>query len=313
MWCSVNPGIREPELDLLPDAAKQDAPVSAAARRIVVVGGGVAGAEAAYRAAERGSEVVLLERTERLGGRAELAGRRPGRERWALYLDWLAEQLQTTGVDVRLNVEATVDDVLALRPDVVVLATGSVPRWPAWAVNAPTPVMDADDVVANTPQGPGKTVMLVDDEGGFVAATAAEALASAGWSVRIATSFTSVAADVDPTQIWWVRRRLKQAGIEFVESVIPEHDGSAWSLIDLESDEARPAGQVDLVVFAGPRRSLDELSDGLSAAQPNLEVVRIGDALAPRKLLDAVAEGARAGAARPKLDLPAEPASLSAG
>jgi 2,4-dienoyl-CoA reductase-like NADH-dependent reductase (Old Yellow Enzyme family) len=315
MWCSVNPGIREPELDLPPEAPKQDTPVSAAARRMVVIGGGVAGAEAAYRAAERGSEVVLLERTERLGGRAELAGRRPGRERWALYLDWLAERLQTTGVDVRLNVEATVDDVLALRPHVVVLATGSVPRWPAWAVNAPTPVIDADDVVANTPQpeGPGKTVMLVDDEGGFVAATAAEALASAGWSVRIATSFMSVADDVDPTQVWWVRRRLKQAGIEFVESVIPEHDGSAWSLIDLESDETRPAGQVDLVVFAGPRRSLDGLSEGLTAAQPDLEVVRIGDALAPRKLLDAAAEGARAGAARPKLDLPAEPASLSAG
>jgi hypothetical protein len=204
--------------------------------------------------------------------------------------------------------------VLALRPDLVVLATGSVPRWPAWAANAPTPVIDADDAVADTPQpeGPGRTVQLVDDEGGFVAATAAEALASAGWSVRIATTFTSVAAYVDPTQIWWVRRRLKQAGVEFLDSVIPEHDGSAWSLIDLESDETRPAGQVDLVVFAGPRRSLNELSDGLTASQPDLEVVRIGDALAPRTLLDAAAEGARAAAAWPKLDLPAEPASLSA-
>ena len=314
MWCSVNPGVREPELDLPPEAAKQDGP-GAAARRIVVIGGGVAGAEAAYRAAERGSEVVLLERTPRLGGRTELAGRRPGRERWALYLDWLAEQLKSTGVDVRFGIEATVDDVLALRPDVVVLATGSVPRWPAWAGNAPTPVIDADDAVASPPEpeGPGQTVLLVDEEGGFVTATAAEALAAAGWSVRIATSFPSVAVEVDATQIWWVRRRLKQAGVEFVDSVIPEHDGSAWSLIDLESDEMRPAGQVDLVVYAGPRRSLDDLSDGLTAAQPNLEVVKIGDALAPRKLLDAAAEGARAGAPWPKLDLQAEPPSLSAG
>jgi dimethylglycine catabolism A len=312
MWCSVNPGVREPELDQLPEASKQEGPT----RRIVVIGGGVAGAEAAYRAAERGSEVVLLERSEGLGGRAELAGRRPGRERWALYLDWLAEQLKSTGVDVRLGGEAALDDVLALRPDVVVLATGSGPRWPAWAANAPTPMIDADEVVANTPQpeGPGKTVMLVDEEGGFVAATAAEALASAGWSVRIATSFTSVAAYVDPTQIWWVRRRLKQAGAEFITSVTPEHDGSAWSLIDLESEETLPAGQVDLVVYAGPRRSVDELSDGLTAAQPNLRVVRAGDALAPRTLLDAVAEGARAGAAWPKPVRQAEePASLSAG
>jgi hypothetical protein len=79
--------------------------------------------------------------------------------------------------------------------------------------------------------------------------------------------------------------------------VTPEHDGSAWSLTDLESDQTRPAGQVDLVVLAGPRRSLDELSHGLTAAQPGLEVVKIGDALAPRSLLDAAAEGARAAAA----------------
>jgi hypothetical protein len=296
MWCSVNPGVREPELDLLPGAFEQDGGSIAPARRIVVIGGGVAGIEAAYRAAERGSDVVLLERTEHLGGRAALAARRPGRERWALYLDWLEERLKTTGVDVRLSVEPTVADVLALRPHAVVLATGSVPRWPAWAANAPTPVLDADDVIAGPPrpEGPDKTAMLVDDEGGFVAATAAEALASAGWSLRIATSFTSVAASVDPTQVWWVRRRLKRAGIEFVDSVTPEHDGRAWSLTDLESDETRAAGHVDLVVLAGPRRSLDELSDGLTAAQPDIEVVRIGDALAPRNLLDAAAEGARA-------------------
>jgi hypothetical protein len=108
-----------------------------------------------------------------------------------------------------------------------------------------------------------------------------------------------------------VRRRLKQAGMEFVESVILEHDGSAWSLIDLESDEARPAGQVDLVVYAGPRRSLDELSDGLTAA-PDLEVVRVGDAPAPRTLLDAVAEGARAGAASVKPERPGRSPLLSA-
>ena len=312
MRCAVNPGVREPELELPSEPSKQDGP----ARRIVVIGGGVAGAEAAHRAAEQGSDVVLLERTERLGGRAELAGRRSRRERWALYLDWLDERLKTTGVDVRLGAEATVDDVLALSPDVVVIATGSAPRFPAWAANAPTPVIDADDVVANPPQpeGPGKTVVLVDEEGGFVAATAAEALASAGWSVRIATSFTWVAADIDPTQVWWVRRRLKKAGIAFVESATVEHDGSTWSLIDLESDETRPAGQVDLVVYAGPRRALDELSDQLTAAQPDLEVVRIGDALAPRTLLDAVAEGARAGAESAKPDRPAEePASVSAG
>jgi hypothetical protein len=100
----------------------------------------------------------------------------------------------------------------------------------------------------------------------------------------------------------WVARFRSPDGRAVVQlvtrdSVTPEHDGRTWSLIDLESDETRPAGHVELVVLAGPRRSLDELGDGLTAAQPDVEVVRISDALAPRNLLDAAAEGARA--ARP--------------
>ena len=303
MWCSVNPGIREPEVDL---GTGVELPVH---RRVVVVGGGVAGAEAAFRAAERGSSVVLFEQGDRIGGRAELAGRRPGRERWGLYLDWLVERLERTGVDVRLRTAPTVDDVLALEPDSVVIASGSAPRWPSWVAGAPSTVVDADSVVARTPQPaePGAVALVVDDEGGFVAPTAAEALAAAGWTVRIATSLTSVAAEVDPTQVWFVRRRLKLAGVELVDSVGPDHDGTSWSLVDLESDLRRPAGRVDLVALAGVRRSADTLSAGLAAAAPDLEIVKVGDALAPRNLLDAAAEGARAGAAWLKPEVSASP------
>ena len=310
MWCSVNPGIREPEVD--PGAAGQPAPYG----RVVVVGAGVAGAEAAFRAAERGSAVVLFERGDRIGGRAELAGRRPGRERWGLYLDWLVARLATTGVDVRLRTAPTVDDVLGLEPDQVVLASGSVPRWPSWVAGAPTPVVDADGVVAQTPtpETPGAVALVVDDEGGFVAPTAAEALAAAGWTVRIATSLTSVAAEVDPTQVWFVRRRLKLADVELLDSVAPAHDGTAWTLVDLESDERRPAGRVDLVALAGVRRSADVLGGALAAAAPHLDVVKVGDALAPRNLLDAAAEGARAGAAWLKPEVSAlAPAVVGAG
>ena len=310
MWCSVNPGIREPEVDL---GAGAELPVH---RRVVVVGGGVAGAEAAFRAAERGTSVVLFEQGDRIGGRAELAGRRPGRERWGLYLDWLVERLERTGVDVRLHTAPTVDDVLALAPDSVVIASGSAPRWPSWVPGAPSTVVDADSVVARTPQPekPGAVALVVDDEGGFVAPTAAEALAAAGWTVRLATSLSSVAIEVDPTQVWFVRRRLKLAGVELLDSVAPEHDGSSWTLVDLESDLRRPAGRVDLVALAGVRRSADALSGRLAAAAPDLEIVKVGDALAPRHLLDAAAEGARAGAAWLKPEVSAQaPAMVGAG
>lgn len=290
MWCSINPAIRDPEVD--------DLSPSDGAGHVVVIGGGVAGAEAAHRAAQRGARVTLFERTRHIGGRARIAAQRRGRERWQLYLGWLSEQLTSSGVDVRLGVEASVDDVLALRPDVVIASPGSTIRVPPWAATVPTPVVDADDVVA-APPAPltsEASALIADDEGGFVAPTAAEALVAAGWTVRIATTLPSVASFVDPTQIWWVRRRLKKAGVELIDSVVPEHDGSGWSLVDLESEDRRPAGPVDLVVVAGPRRARSGLATQLGVADPRLRVVSVGDALAPRTLLDAVAEGARIGA-----------------
>jgi dimethylglycine catabolism A len=105
-----------------------------------------------------------------------------------------------------------------------------------------------------------------------------------------------VAGFVDATQIWWVRRRLKKAGVALTDSVVAQHDGSSWTLVDLESEERRPAGRVDLVVVAGPRRARNGIAEQLAQARPGLRVVSVGDALAPRTLLDAVAEGARIGA-----------------
>ena len=81
MWCSVNPAIREPDLETSPPLEPRGS------RRVVVIGGGVAGAEAAYRAAESGNLVTLYEAAGQIGGRARIAGSRRGRERWDLYLD----------------------------------------------------------------------------------------------------------------------------------------------------------------------------------------------------------------------------------
>lgn len=321
MWCSVNPSIREPELGTSapvlvagPALVERAEPVEQARRRrVVVVGGGVAGAEAAYRAAAAGDNVVLLERSNQVGGRARIAGSRRGRERWGLYLSWLVDQLDTTGVDVRLDTHPSVDDVLDLEPDAVVLATGSVLRTPPWADGQA--YLDADAVAAQAPAPPaaGAVALVVDDEGGFVAPTAAEALVGAGWKVRLATSLPAVAIRVDPTQVWFVRRRLKLAGVDLVSQVSLRHGPDGWLFVDVESDLQTPVGPVDLLVVAGARRSRAPLGTELHARRPELLVTRIGDALAPRSLLDAVAEGARAGLTLREHPVEMVPASASAG
>ena len=293
MECSINPAIRNPELgDSAEVGTTADGGVG---EHVVVVGGGVAGAEAARRAARRGHRVTLLEEQPRLGGRARTAGLRRGRQRWGLYLDWLEAELRDLGVDIRLGVPATADIVTALAPDSVVLATGSRPRRTSWHDND-VAVADADEVIVAppVPHGAG-AVTIVDPEGGFTAPTAAEALVGAGWTVRIISDLPYVAAKVDPTQVWFVRRRLKKAGVELQGEVELIRDPEGWGLLDLESDDRRAIAAPDLIVVAGARTARDDLYRTLVEALPRTPVHRVGDALAPRTLRDAVAEGAAAG------------------
>ena len=95
-----------------------------------MVGGGPAGLEAARIAALRGHEVILYERTAALGGQVLVAARAPLRPGYGESITWLVRQLRKTTATVRLGTEATVERVLADRPDAVIVATGAVPRRP---------------------------------------------------------------------------------------------------------------------------------------------------------------------------------------
>jgi 2,4-dienoyl-CoA reductase-like NADH-dependent reductase (Old Yellow Enzyme family) len=289
MWCSVNPGIREPALAELAPAATPG--------RVVVVGGGVAGLEAARGAALRGHRVVLFERRSQLGGRARLAGARRGRERWARYIDWLRDEAGAAGAELRSGVSATAEGVLAEAPDAVILATGSELR-PAAALPGPVPAIDVDVLLEDgVPEAGSRSALVLDDEGGFLAPTAAERLVAEGFGVEIATTHPGVGAGIDPTQQPFVFRRLALAGVAMtphLSGVSSDADGVTLRNIYTERDERREG--VGLVVMAGYRRAVVGLRDELAALEPSLRLVVAGDAVAPRTLLDAVAEGARAGA-----------------
>jgi hypothetical protein len=160
------------------------------------------------------------------------------------------------------------------------------------------PAIDVDVLLeSGVPQVQAQSALVLDDEGGFLAPTAAERLAAEGFTVEIATTHPAVGAEIDPTQQPFVFRRLGLADVVMtphLSGVSSDAGGVTLRNIYTEREERREA--VGLVVMAGHRRAVVALRDELTALQPRLRLVLAGDAVAPRTLLDAVAEGARAGA-----------------
>jgi dimethylglycine catabolism A len=292
MYCSVNPAIRDPTLAEVVPAVEPAG--------IVVVGGGVAGLEAARAAALRGDRVVLFERRSVLGGRARLAGMRSGRERWHRYIDWLRAEAEMAGAEIRVGVEADVDAVLAERPDAVIVATGSVLR-PEARLPGPLPVLDVDELLEGgrdvLPDPSSGSALILDDDGGHVAPTAAEALIVAGFRVEIATTHPAVGDLIDATQLPFVLQRLARDRVRLTPNVAGVATSTgAVTLHHLYSEENEQRLGITVVAIAGRRKSLNIVRDDLAQAAPDLPVVVVGDALSPRTLLDATTEGARAGA-----------------
>jgi dimethylglycine catabolism A len=288
--CSVNPAIRDPQLETVRPAGRP--------RRVVVVGGGVAGLEAARHAARRGHDVVLLERDERLGGRALLNATHGWRPSWQQYLDYLVAELADLDVEVSCGVRATAADVLAHAPGTVVLATGSRLREPLGHPGGPR-LVDADEVIARTPApGDDPSAVVVDDEGGFVGPTAAAALADRGWTVTIATPLPMLAGEVDGTLIRFVHERLAGAHPRVIPDVrLLADPGDDVTLEHVLTGAVTTLPAPGIVVVAGHRQAANTLRQELRAAAPGLDVRLAGDAHAPRNFDAATAEGALVGAA----------------
>ncbi|HXJ83500.1 MAG TPA: FAD-dependent oxidoreductase [Candidatus Methylomirabilis sp.] len=281
--CVQNPLIgREQELSEIKPASR--------GKKVVVVGGGVGGLEAARIAALRGHHVTLLEAGRELGGQVLIAARAPKREDYAAIAHWLAGQVRKAGVEVRLNIFAEAKDVLALDPESVVVATGAVPRVPGIPGVGLSHVTTAHDVLTGQVR-PGPRCVVVDEDGHFTAPTTADFLTGKGCRVTIITRYFMVGEDIDEGVRSDLYARLFTQGVVLEPMTVAAEmvAGGLRTRHTFSGVERRL--EADTVVLAFGGKANDALFHELTGKVPELRLV--GDACSPRRIHDALLEGTR--------------------
>jgi NADPH-dependent 2,4-dienoyl-CoA reductase/sulfur reductase-like enzyme len=223
-------------------------------RRIIVVGAGPAGLEAARVSAERGHEVILFERNATVGGQVNLAAKAPQREQMAGIIRWFDMETKRLGVDRRLGVAADAAMILAEKPSIVVLATGGSShsgQVPAWGVAEGLAVSSWD--ILSERVAPGKNVLIYDGIGTHAGFGTADFMASRGSFVEIVTPDPKVADDVGGTTFPIFYRRLYAQGIIptpnfWLDSVYAEGDKKI-AVLRNEYTETLEEREVDQVVI----------------------------------------------------------------
>ncbi len=274
------------------EAELAEIPRAAATKKVVVVGGGVAGMEAARVLRLRGHKVVLLEKSAQLGGQLNIAKRAPKRTDFDGAARWLELQIGKLGVDIRMESEATAEAVLAENPDAVVVATGAVPFLP------PVPglkecayAISAWDVLLET-KAVGQRVLLIDDQGGQESTSAAEFLLDQGKQVEIITPHYSVGEDIGPTNKPPVYARLFGKGAKMQSTwELRSVKNATVGLRNVHAGVEVERNDVDTLVFSYGGRSVDHLFKALEGKVPALE--NVGDSYAPRSLHHAIMEAHR--------------------
>lgn len=295
-----------------------------APRRVVVVGAGPAGLKAAEIAARRGHEVILLERQHQAGGLVRLAARQPLHGLIAEVTRYLKWSVAAHGVDVRLGVEATVDLLAALHPDVLILATGSAPNLPdprgegavarrlgrqllpdLPGIDRQT-VLSVDQVLDGFSPDNGR-VLVIDGNGHWEAVGTAEFLADHGCDVTIVSANPLIGSDLEggTRTLFYRRAALKGIALRPNMQVLELGDGRvrvahtySGTALDQRDHYIVAHGDeewienINYVVPVIGRRSCEDLYLNCieAPALRDARIERVGDCVVPRLIQGVIAE-----------------------
>lgn len=290
-------------------------------RRIIVVGTGPAGLEAARVSAERGHKVMVFEAANQPGGQVRLTAQSPRRREMMGIIDWRMAHCEKLGVDFRFNTWAEADTVLAETPDVAIIATGGIPDMQILREGNDLAVSPWD-IISGDVQ-PGANVLVFDEAGDHAGLQAAEFIANTGGKVEIMTADRTFAPEVMGMNLVPYMRSLQRKDVAFSVS---------YRLIAIRRDNNRLIAQIgsdyvgisferefDQIVVNDGTRPMDDLYFELKPLSRNLGVVdydalldgrpqnlvrnaessfelyRIGDAVSARNTHAAIYDGLRLG------------------
>jgi 2,4-dienoyl-CoA reductase (NADPH2) len=277
--CTVNARVGRQDQQSFTRAAKS--------KKVLVIGGGPGGMEAARVAARRGHQVTLFEKKDKLGGQLLYAVLPPYKDEWHNLIRYLSTQLKKLGVDIRLNRECTKETITEARPDAVIVAAGATPIIPDIPGTDGPNVATALDVLDGT-KTVGQSVIVVG--GGAIGCETAEYLHRTGRRVTILEMTDRIGRDISEWNRWVVMDRLS-AGVRMETDVKVDaiHEKGVKAT---RSGTHSEFFEADSVVLAVGMKPAERLANDLQGTVASLQA--IGDCARLGRIRDAIAAGFQA-------------------
>ncbi|NLT15205.1 MAG: FAD-dependent oxidoreductase [Clostridiales bacterium] len=277
--CAVNPVIG------LEYEAKSDIPPKHR-KKVLVAGGGIAGMQAALTAADRGHEVILCEKTDRLGGVLNCEAEVSFKQKLHLYLKKQALLISRAPIEVRLKTEVTPELSAALRPDVIIAALGARPIVPDIPGIGGKNAFSAEQVYINPDLAGQRAVIL---GGGLVGAELAVHLAELGREVTVVELLDRLNYTGARLHGFVLDMKIRELGIRVLTSTEAVAIGGSGAVVRSRADDAESLIEADTVIYAVGVKPEREAAGALRACASGLSVefYQIGDCLTPKNMLEA--------------------------
>ena len=290
-------------------------------KKIVIIGAGPGGLEAARVASERGHDVTVLEAANDAGGQVQLTAKSPRRREMMSIIDWRMRQCEKNGVVFQFNTYAERDDVMALSPEVVIVATGGIPMMQLFETKQDQPhIVSTWDIISGEVI-PADHILIYDESGDHPGLQAAEIAAKSGSKVEIMTPDRTFAPEVmamnlvpymralqDKDVTFTVARRLQDVSLDGNKLLAKIGTDYSGHVTEKRYDQVvlnygtQPLDELyfDLKNFSKNKGAVNydaliygQMQTGLRNSEGHFDVYRIGDAVSSRNTHAAIYDALR--------------------